>query len=70
MNKALSLKITRSSDNLGGTLEDADNYSYTTTAPGFGVRFKRSSYLNQGCTIDDLITAFNNGETLNFEIRI
>ena len=68
--KALSLKITRSSDNLGGTLEDADNYSYTNTAPGFGVRFKRSSYLNQGCTIDDLITAFNNGETLNFEIRI
>ena len=70
--KALSLKITRSSDNLGGTLEDADNYSYGPyDAPsGFGVRFKRSSYLNQGCTIDDLITAFENGETLNFEIRI
>ncbi len=68
--KALSLKITRSSDNLGGTLEDANNYSYQDAAPGFGVRFKRSSYLNQGCTIDDLITAFKNGETLNFEIRI
>ena len=68
--KALSLKITRSSDNLGGTLEDANNYSYQNPAPGFGVRFKRSSYLNQGCTIDDLITAFKNGETLNFEIRI
>lgn len=47
-----------------------DNYSYDQYAPGFGVRFKRSSYLNQGCTIDDLITAFKNGETLNFEIRI
>ena len=68
--KALSLKITRSSDNLGGTLEDANNYSYQDAAPGFGVRFKRSSYLNQGCNIDDLITAFKNGETLNFEIRI
>lgn len=68
--KALSLKITRSSDNLGGTLEDAHNYSYDQPAPGFGVRFTRSIYLNQGCTIDDLITAFKNGETLNFEIRI
>lgn len=70
--KALSLKITRSSDNLGGTLEDANNYSYgPNDAPsGFGVKFKRSSYLNQGCTIDDLIMAFKNGETLNFEIRM